>query len=84
MNRMLSVRRPIRGRGQDNKLQTDIERVPRQTDQTELKAPFNGIVGRRQVMWELCSLTANIATLTNIEKLVNCDSNAMQACCRTD
>jgi membrane fusion protein (multidrug efflux system) len=53
-----------------NKLQADIEECRAKLDQTELKAPFNGIVGLRQVsVGAYASPNVNIATLTNIEKL---------------
>ncbi len=53
-----------------NKLQADIEECKAKLDQTELKAPFDGIIGLRQVsVGAYASPNTNIATLTNTEKL---------------
>jgi membrane fusion protein (multidrug efflux system) len=53
-----------------NKLQADIEECKAKLDQTELKAPFDGIIGLRQVsVGAYASPNTNVATLTNTEKL---------------
>lgn len=53
-----------------NKLQADIEECRAKLDQTELKAPFDGIIGLRQVsVGAYASPSTNIATLTNTTKL---------------
>lgn len=53
-----------------NKLQADIEECKAKLDQTELKAPFDGIIGLRQVsVGAYASPSINVATLTNTEKL---------------
>ena len=53
-----------------NKLQADIEEVKAKLDQTELKAPFDGIIGLRQVsVGAYASPSTNVATLTNVQKL---------------
>lgn len=53
-----------------NKLQADIEEVRAKLDQTELKAPFDGIIGLRQVsLGAYASPNTNVATLTNVQKL---------------
>lgn len=53
-----------------NKLQADIEECRAKLDQTELKAPFDGIIGLRQVsVGAYASPSTSIATLTNTEKL---------------
>ena len=53
-----------------NKLQADIEECRAKLDQTELKAPFDGIIGLRQVsVGAYASPSINVATLTNTEKL---------------
>lgn len=53
-----------------NRLQADIEELHAKLDQTELRAPFDGIVGLRQVSTgAYASPNTNIATLTSISKL---------------
>ncbi|MCQ2084313.1 MAG: efflux RND transporter periplasmic adaptor subunit [Bacteroidaceae bacterium] len=53
-----------------DKLQADIEELHAKIDQTELKAPFDGIIGLRQVsLGAYASLTTCVATLTNVQKL---------------
>lgn len=53
-----------------NKLQADIEEVKAKLAQTELRAPFDGIIGLRQVsVGAYASPNTNIATLTNTQKL---------------
>ena len=53
-----------------NKLQADIEECRAKLDQTELKAPFDGIIGLRQVsVGAYASPSISVATLTNTEKL---------------
>ena len=53
-----------------NKLQADIEECKAKLDQTELKAPFDGIIGLRQVsVGAYASPNTGVATLTNTEKL---------------
>lgn len=53
-----------------DKLQADIEEVHAKLDQTELKAPFDGIIGLRQVsLGAYASPNTSIATLTNVQKL---------------
>jgi membrane fusion protein, multidrug efflux system len=52
------------------KLCAEIEEVNAKIAQTELRAPFNGIVGLRQVsLGAFTSPNSNIATLTSIDKL---------------
>lgn len=53
-----------------DKLQADIEEVRAKLDQTELKAPFDGIIGLRQVsVGAYASPNTSVATLTNVQKL---------------
>ena len=53
-----------------NKLQADIEEVKAKLEQTELKAPFDGIIGLRQVsVGAYASPSTSIATLTSVRKL---------------
>lgn len=53
-----------------NKLQADIEEIKARLEQTELKAPFDGIIGLRQVsVGAYASPSTNVATLTNTDKL---------------
>lgn len=53
-----------------DKLQADIEEVIAKLDQTELKAPFDGIIGLRQLsVGAYASPNTGLATLTNISKL---------------
>ncbi|MCQ2065556.1 MAG: efflux RND transporter periplasmic adaptor subunit [Bacteroidaceae bacterium] len=53
-----------------NKLQADIEEVKAKLEQTELKAPFDGIIGLRQVsVGAYASPNTTVATLTSVKKL---------------
>ena len=53
-----------------DKLQADIDEVNAKLEQTELKAPFDGIIGLRQVsVGAYASPSTGLATLTNISKL---------------
>ena len=52
------------------KLHAEIEEITAKLAQTELRAPFDGIIGLRQVsIGAFTSPTSNIATLTSINKL---------------
>lgn len=51
-------------------LKADIEEINAKLDQTELRAPFDGIIGLRQVsVGAYASPSTTVATLTNISKL---------------
>lgn len=53
-----------------NKLQADIELVKAQIDQTELKAPFDGIIGLREVSeGAFASTSTRIASLAQVSEL---------------
>ncbi len=53
-----------------SKLEADIEEVKARLAQTELRAPFDGIIGLRQVSeGAYASPTTNVAVLTNTNKL---------------